>query len=79
MEKLILIDGNSLLNRGFYATPLLTDKEGNPAQTAIKVVYGSELAIKNWYGDGEDNYYLTAGTYNISIEIATGVITIVKA
>ncbi|MFI3167910.1 MAG: DNA polymerase I [Bacillota bacterium] len=30
MEKLILIDGNSLINRAFYATPLtLTDDEGN--------------------------------------------------
>ncbi len=30
MNKLILIDGNSLINRAFYATPLLTDKSGNP-------------------------------------------------
>lgn len=56
-----------------------TDKDGNAAQAAIKVVFGSEIAIQNWYGDGDDNYYLTAGTYTISIEIATGAITIVKA
>ena len=28
MEKLVLIDGNSLINRAFYAMPLLTDKQG---------------------------------------------------
>ncbi|MBO5480034.1 MAG: DNA polymerase I [Clostridia bacterium] len=30
MEKLVLIDGNSLLNRAFYATPLFTTKSGMP-------------------------------------------------
>ena len=30
MEKLILIDGNSLLNRAFYATPVFTTKDGTP-------------------------------------------------
>ncbi len=28
MEKLVLIDGNSLLNRAFYATPILSTKDG---------------------------------------------------
>ncbi len=28
MEKLVLIDGNSLINRAFYATPLLSNKNG---------------------------------------------------
>ena len=28
MEKLVLIDGNSLINRAFYAMPLLTTKQG---------------------------------------------------
>lgn len=28
MEKLLLIDGYSILNRGFYALPLLTNKDG---------------------------------------------------
>ena len=27
-EKLIIIDGNSLINRAFYAIPPLTDKNG---------------------------------------------------
>ncbi len=30
MEKLVLIDGNSLLNRAFYATPTFTTKDGQP-------------------------------------------------
>lgn len=30
MDKLVLIDGNSLLNRAYYATPLFTTKDGMP-------------------------------------------------
>lgn len=30
MDKLVLIDGNSLFNRAFYATPVFTTKDGNP-------------------------------------------------
>ena len=30
MEKLVLIDGHSLLNRAFYATPVFTTKDGLP-------------------------------------------------
>ncbi len=30
MENLVLIDGNSLLNRAFYATPVFTTKDGTP-------------------------------------------------
>ena len=30
MEKFILIDGNSLLNRAYYATPVFTTKDGLP-------------------------------------------------
>ena len=28
-EELVLIDGNSLINRAYYALPLLTAKDGN--------------------------------------------------
>lgn len=28
MKKIMLVDGNSLINRGFYAVPLLTNKDG---------------------------------------------------
>ena len=27
-EKIMLLDGNSLMNRAFYAMPLLTNKDG---------------------------------------------------
>ena len=74
-----LADVSTNSNYSWIASQGKTDKEGNAAQAAIKVVFGSEIAIQSWYGDGEDNYYLTAGTYTISIEIATGAITIVKA
>ncbi|MDE7306406.1 MAG: hypothetical protein K2N33_03365, partial [Clostridia bacterium] len=30
MEKLVLIDGNSLLNRAYYATPVFTTRSGMP-------------------------------------------------
>jgi len=30
MEKFVLIDGNSLLNRAYYATPVFTTKDGTP-------------------------------------------------
>ncbi|MCD8041110.1 MAG: DNA polymerase I [Clostridia bacterium] len=30
MDKLVLIDGNSLLNRAFYATPVFSTKDGKP-------------------------------------------------
>lgn len=53
-----------------------TDAEGNPAGAAIKVVYGSEFAIDQWYGNGEDNFYLSAGNYEIAIDLETKVITI---
>ncbi len=74
-----LADVSANPNYSWIAAQGKTDKDGNAAQAAIKVVFGSEIAIQNWYGDGEDNYYLTAGTYTISIEIETGAITIVKA
>ncbi|MBE7091511.1 MAG: DNA polymerase I [Clostridiales bacterium] len=38
MQKLILIDGNSLLNRAFYATPPLTTKEGVPTNAVFAFV-----------------------------------------
>lgn len=36
MEKLVLIDGNSLINRAFYAMPILSTKDG----TFTNAVYG---------------------------------------
>ncbi len=38
MEKLVLIDGNSLLNRAFYATPVFTTKDGKPTNAVFGFV-----------------------------------------
>ena len=35
-RKLILIDGNSLLFRAFYALPLMTDQDGKP----VNAIFG---------------------------------------
>ena len=53
--------------------------QGKPGVFAVKVVYGSELGIAKWYSDdanGGDNWYVAAGNYNVSLDIATGVVTI---
>ena len=31
MDKLLIIDGNSIANRAFYALPFLSNKEGKPS------------------------------------------------
>lgn len=31
MDKILLIDGNSLANRAFYALPFLADPKGRPS------------------------------------------------
>lgn len=46
MEKLVLIDGNSLINRAFYATKLLTTREGVPTNG----VFGFTNAFKDHIG-----------------------------
>ena len=38
MDKLVLIDGNSLINRAFYATPLLTTKDGTPTNAVYAFI-----------------------------------------
>ncbi len=38
MKKIVLIDGNSLLNRAYYATPPLTDKKGMPTNAVFAFV-----------------------------------------
>ena len=56
--------------------------QGKPGVFAVKVVYGSELGISTWYSDdanGGDNWYVNAGTYNVTLNIAEGTVTIVAA
>lgn len=38
MEKLVLIDGNSLLNRAYYATPIFTTRSGMPTNAVFGFV-----------------------------------------
>ena len=38
MKELVLIDGNSLLNRAFYATKLLSTKDGTPTNAVFGFV-----------------------------------------
>ena len=56
--------------------------QGKPGVFAIKVVYGSELGVANWYGDeanGGDNWYVAAGTYTVSFDIEAKTVTITPA
>ena len=38
MDKLVLIDGNSLLNRAFYATPVFSTSSGQPTNAIFGFV-----------------------------------------
>ena len=38
MNNLVLIDGNSLINRAFYATPPLSAKDGTPTNAVYAFV-----------------------------------------
>lgn len=49
-----------------------TDANGLPAIISIKVVFGSSLGIKDWYSAaGGDNWYLSAGTYTVTLNPAS--------
>ena len=51
-----------------------------PGIMAVKVVYGCELGIQNWYGaEGDDNFYLEAGEYTLTLDIAAGTAAATKA
>lgn len=52
MEKLMLIDGNSILNRAFYAIPLLTNKEG----VFTNAVYGFLNIFFRFYDEERPDY-----------------------
>jgi len=56
MEKLILIDGNSLLNRAFYATPPLITKKGVPTNA----IYGFINMLIRMIGDMQPQYIAVA-------------------
>ncbi|MBR6736905.1 MAG: DNA polymerase I [Clostridia bacterium] len=56
MSKLVLIDGNSLINRAFYATPPLSDKNGTPTNA----VYGFINMLIKMIGDLKPEYVTVA-------------------
>ena len=56
MEKLILIDGNSLINRAFYAMPALSTKSGTPTNA----VYGFMNMFFKMLGEIEPKYVAVA-------------------
>lgn len=56
MEKLVLIDGNSLINRAFYAMPLLTNKDG----VFTNAVYGFLNMLFKLIGDEKPTHLAVA-------------------
>ena len=56
MKKLVLIDGNSLINRAFYATPPLSDKSGRPTNA----VFGFVNMLIKMIGDISPEYIVVA-------------------
>ena len=56
MEKLVLIDGNSLINRAFYAMPVLSNKEG----IFTNAVYGFMNMFFKMYSEEKPTYVTVA-------------------
>lgn len=56
MNNLVLIDGNSLINRAFYATPPLSAKDGTPTNA----VYAFVNMLVKLIGDVNPEYLLVA-------------------
>ncbi len=56
MEKLVLIDGNSLINRAFYAMPILSTKNGE----YTNAVYGFMNMFFRLYSDVKPDYVAVA-------------------
>ncbi len=56
MEKMVLIDGNSLLNRAYYATPVFTTKSGMPTNA----VFGFTKLLLKILSDMDPQYIAVA-------------------
>ena len=56
MDKIILIDGNSLINRAFYATPVLTAPDG----TYTNAVYAFVNMLIKLIGERKPDYIMVA-------------------
>ena len=55
MEKLLILDGNSLLNRAFYAVPLLNNSEG----VHTNAIYGFTNMLFKMQDDIRPDYIVT--------------------
>ncbi len=85
--KLTLVDGK------YVGTLTVTDvtsnsnfswiaDQGKPGVMAVAVVYGSSLAIDEWYKDAannDDNFYLAAGTYTVTFDLEAKTVTFTEA
>ena len=56
MDKLVLIDGYSLLNRAFYATPVFSTKSGQPTNA----IFGFTKLILKILSDLKPEYLIVA-------------------
>lgn len=56
MDNMLLIDGNSLINRAFYALPPLTNAKGEPTQA----VYGFTTMLIKAIEDYKPKYIAVA-------------------
>ncbi len=54
MDKLVLIDGNSLLNRAFYATPVFSTSSGQPTNA----IFGFTKLILKIMSDVKPEYFV---------------------
>lgn len=56
MDKLVLIDGNSLLNRAFYATPVFSTSSGQPTNA----IFGFVKLMLKIISDLKPEYFIVA-------------------
>ncbi|MDE7297010.1 MAG: InlB B-repeat-containing protein [Clostridia bacterium] len=53
--------------------------QNKPGVCAIKVVFGCDLGIKDWFADNAhngDNFYLTAGEHTVTLTVDGGAVTV---
>lgn len=59
MDKLVIIDGNSLINRAFYALPLLSNKDGEYSNA----VYGFTTMLLKMISEANPSHIVVAFDY----------------
>lgn len=85
--KLTLVDGKYVVT--LTATDVTENNnytwiatQGKPGVMAIAVVYGSSIAIQDWYKDAAnngDNYYLAAGEWTVTFDPEAKTVAITEA